>query len=72
MPDFVDFSLLTSILIVSTIFLVRLVHESLGLGFPLFATPLFALQTEVLITMLIMLFFTLTVNRVTILFSGGW
>jgi uncharacterized membrane protein YfcA len=49
-----------------------LVHGTLGLGFPMVATPMLALATDVRSAILITLLPTITVNVVSILKGGGW
>ena len=46
MPGFVDFSLQTFKFISSSVLFAGLVHGAFGLGFPLIATPLLALQDD--------------------------
>jgi uncharacterized membrane protein YfcA len=52
--------------------LAGLVHGTLGLGFPLVATPLLALFTDVRTAILITLLPTVSVNVVSILKGGRW
>lgn len=54
------------------IFLAGLIHGTLGLGFPLVATPLLALFTDVRTAILITLLPTASVNVVSILKGGRW
>ena len=49
-----------------------LIHGTLGLGFPLVATPLLALFTDVRTAILITLLPTVSVNIFSILRGGGW
>ena len=49
-----------------------LVHGMLGLGFPMIATPLIAMVSDVLSAMLIVLVPTLTVNLISIAKGGKW
>ncbi len=49
-----------------------LVHGTLGLGFPLTATPLIALFMDVQSAILLTLFPTITVNIISILHGGHW
>ena len=50
----------------------QLVHGSLGLGFPMLATPLLALSIDLQSAILITLLPTVTVNIVSILRGGRW
>lgn len=49
-----------------------LVHGALGLGFPLVATPLIALVTDVKTAIILTLAPTLTVNVISIIQGGQW
>ena len=49
-----------------------LVHGTLGLGFPLVATPLLALLTDVRSAILLTLLPTVAVNLASLLRGGGW
>ncbi|MES9870840.1 MAG: sulfite exporter TauE/SafE family protein [Sedimenticola sp.] len=49
-----------------------LVHGTLGLGFPMTATPLLALFTDVQTAILITLFPTIAVNILSIIRGGNW
>lgn len=73
MTGFTELTLQTLLLISGIVLFAGLVHGTLGLGFPMVATPLLALQTDVLSAILIVLLPTLTVNLITIFSSGsGW
>lgn len=54
------------------IFLAGLVHGTLGIGFPMVATPLLALLTDVRSAILITLLPTVAVNLVSIARGGRW
>ncbi|MFT5176207.1 MAG: putative membrane protein YfcA, partial [Gammaproteobacteria bacterium] len=49
-----------------------LVHGTLGLGFPVLATPLLALMVDVRLAILITLLPTATVNLGSIIQGGNW
>lgn len=49
-----------------------MVHGALGLGFPLVATPIIALVTDVKTAIILTLAPTLTVNVISILQGGNW
>jgi hypothetical protein len=49
-----------------------LVHGTLGVGFPLIATPIIALATDVKTAILLTLAPTLALNVISILKGGGW
>lgn len=49
-----------------------LVHGTLGIGFPLLATPLLALFTDVRTAVLVLLIPTMAINVASILKGGGW
>lgn len=49
-----------------------LVHGTLGIGFPLVATPIIALVTDVKTAVLLTLAPTLVVNVISILYGGRW
>ena len=61
-PVFTETTPQVMLLIFCTVFFAGLVHGTLGLGFPMVATPLLVLQTDVLSAILIVLLPTLTVN----------
>lgn len=67
-----DFSSVTLVLSAGILFLAGLVHGTLGLGFPLIATPLLALFMDVRSAILITLLPTATVNIASILRGGHW
>lgn len=72
MPIVIDFSVATLALSAGVLFLAGLVHGTLGLGFPLIATPLLALFLDVRSAILITLLPTATVNIASILRGGRW
>ncbi len=67
-----DYSFLALALITGIIFLSGLVHGTLGLGFPLIATPLLALFVDVRSAIVITLLPTITVNVVSMVRGGRW
>ncbi len=67
-----DYSLLTMALFAGIIFVSGLVHGTLGLGFPLVATPLLALFVDVRSAIVLTLLPTITVNVVSIVRGGRW
>jgi uncharacterized membrane protein YfcA len=72
MPGFEDIQVSTYLLILGIVLLAALVHGALGMGFPMLATPLAAMLTDVLSAMLIVLVPTLAVNIVSIAKGGHW
>jgi uncharacterized membrane protein YfcA len=60
------------LLVLLSLALAGLVHGSLGLGFPMTATPLLALLTDVQSAVLITLFPTIAVNLLSIYHGGKW
>ena len=62
-----DLALVTGILL-----LAGLVHGTLGLGFPMLATPLLAMLIDVRSAMLILLIPTLSINVVSTARGGNW
>lgn len=67
-----EYEALTLVLIISVIIFAGLVHGTLGLGFPMMATPLLALYFDVQTAILLTLFPTVAVNIVSILHGGRW
>lgn len=67
-----DYAFLTLLLFTGIIFVSGLVHGTLGLGFPLIATPLLALFVDVRSAIVITLLPTVTVNVVSIVRGGRW
>lgn len=67
-----DLSYLTLAAYAAIMLLAGLIHGTLGLGFPLVATPLLALFTDVRTAILITLLPTASVNVVSILRGGRW
>ena len=72
MPGFEDIHVSAYLLILGIVLLSALVHGSLGLGFPMLATPLVAMLTDVLSAMLIVLVPTLAINIISIARGGHW
>jgi uncharacterized membrane protein YfcA len=72
MPAFVDLDFFGLLFRFAAVFFAGLVHGTLGLGFPMIATPLLALHTDVLTAMLLVLLPTLTVNVISIAAGGRW
>jgi len=66
------FESLTLLFIVSVIAFSGLVHGTLGLGFPMMATPLLALFFDVQTAILVTLFPTVAVNIGSIIYGGHW
>ena len=67
-----EFSFLTLIAFSLVILTAGLVHGTLGLGFPLVATPLLALGVDVRTAILVTLLPTIAVNIISIVYGGGW
>ena len=63
---------LTLLVFAATIALAGVIHGTLGLGFPLVATPLLALFLDLRSAVLVTLLPTAAVNVVSILRGGGW
>ncbi len=72
MPGIDPLSLPVLALICGIIFFAGLVHGTLGLGFPLVATPCLALITDIRSAILITLLPTIAVNIVSIIKGGHW
>lgn len=72
MPGFESLDPLNLTLLLAVLAFAGTVHGALGLGFPMIATPLLALRTDVLSAMLIVLVPTLAVNVLSILKGGRW
>jgi hypothetical protein len=72
MPGFDPINLATALLLLGIVAFAGLVHGTLGLGFPMIATPLLAMFTDVLSAMLIVLVPTLAVNVASIIRGGNW
>ena len=66
MPGFEELRPQTLVIILSIVLFAGLVHGTLGLGFPMIATPLLAILTDVLSATLNVLVPTLAVNLITI------
>ena len=69
---FADFTFLNWALLVVVIVFAGLVHGTLGIGFPIVATPLIAMITDVRSAMVMLLLPTLCINMVNILRGGNW
>jgi len=65
-----EFTLLEFVIVILAIALGGIVHGTLGIGFPLVATPIIALVTDVRTAIIILLIPTMAVNITSIL-SGG-
>lgn len=72
MPAIDDLSLVALIWLGGAIFLSGLVHGTLGLGFPLVATPLLALVFDVRTAIMVTLLPTVAVNVASIIRGGRW
>jgi len=72
MPGFEQVDLANLALLLAVLMFAGVVHGALGLGFPMIATPLLALRTDVLSAMLIVLVPTLAVNVLSVLKGGRW
>ena len=72
MPGFDDISCLELVLLVIAMLVPGLIHGALGLGFPLVATPLLSLLTDVRSAVLITLLPTMSVNIISLLKGGRW
>ena len=62
----------TLVLFAAILFFAGLVHGTLGLGFPLTATPVLALFTDMRSAIVITLFPTVAVNVLSIVSGGNW
>jgi len=65
-------TLLTFVLITSTMLFGGLVHGTLGLGFPMIATPLLSLTYDVRTAVILTLLPTIAVNLVSVVSAGNW
>jgi uncharacterized membrane protein YfcA len=65
-------SILTMSLYVGIIALAALVHGTIGIGFPLIATPLLSLLTDVRTAIVLLVLPTMTVNLANIFKGGRW
>jgi hypothetical protein len=72
MSDLSSLPLLLLLTGCAIVFLAGLVHGTLGFGFPMVATPLLALATDVRSAILLTLLPTLAVNIPSILRGGNW
>ncbi len=72
MPEFTTLPVALLFLACAIVFLAGLVHGTLGFGFPMVATPLLALVTDVYSAILLTLPPTIAVNVPSILHGGRW
>jgi len=72
MLEFAPLPLVLLVTACAIVFLAGLVHGTLGFGFPMVATPLLALVTDVRSAILLTLLPTLAVNIPSILRGGRW
>ncbi|HEY5790271.1 MAG TPA: sulfite exporter TauE/SafE family protein [Gammaproteobacteria bacterium] len=72
MPEIETLSLAALATAALIVFLAGLTHGTLGFGFPMVATPLLALQTDVRSAILLTLLPTVAVNVPSILHGGNW
>ena len=71
-PGIDSFDATMMILLAVVLLLAGFVHGLLGLGFPMIATPLIALMTDVRSAILVLLLPTMAVNVVNIIKGGHW
>jgi uncharacterized membrane protein YfcA len=72
MPGIENLSLLTIALLAAIFLFAGLVHGTLGVGFPMTATPLLALITDVRSAIIITILPTMMVNIISIYKGGRW
>ncbi len=72
LPGLIDAQPLIIGVVVGVMIVAGLVHGTLGLGFPMVATPLLSLMTDVRSAILITLLPTVAVNVLSILKGGRW
>jgi uncharacterized membrane protein YfcA len=72
MPLFEDLTLLNWAMLVLIVLFAGMVHGTLGIGFPLVATPLIATLTDVRSAMIMLLLPTLCINVANIVRGGNW
>ncbi|MEN8129111.1 MAG: sulfite exporter TauE/SafE family protein [Pseudomonadota bacterium] len=72
MPGIDDLSPITLILLAVIFLFAGLVHGTLGVGFPMTATPLLALLTDVRSAIIITILPTMAVNIISIYKGGRW
>ncbi len=72
MPLFDDFTVLNWVFLTAIILFAALVHGALGIGFPLIATPLIAMITDVRSAMIMLLLPTLCINLANTVRGGHW
>ena len=67
-----DIPLATALTYSGIIVIAAIVHGAIGIGFPLVATPLLAMITDVRTAILLLVLPTVTVNTINILKGGRW
>ena len=72
LPGFADPTAQTLVILFLILFLAGTVHGILGLGFPLIATPLVALISDVRSAILVLLLPTLVLNVASMIKGGHW
>jgi uncharacterized membrane protein YfcA len=72
MPGIENLSLVTVTLLAAIFLFAGLVHGTLGVGFPMTATPLLALLTDVRSAIIITILPTMAVNIISIYKGGRW
>jgi len=72
MELFQDFDVLHWVLLTGIVLIGGMVHGALGIGFPMVATPLIALFTDVRSAMVMLLLPTLCINIANIFKGGNW
>lgn len=72
MPGLDDQQIIAAALLLVVVLFSGLVHGTLGLGFPMVATPCFALMMDMRSAILLTLLPTMAVNVASILRGGGW
>ncbi len=72
MPGIDSVSFITLTLLISIFLFAGLVHGTLGVGFPMTATPMLALLTDVRSAILITILPTIAVNIISIYRGGRW
>lgn len=72
MPGLPEITIALYLALLGIVLFAGLVHGTLGLGFPMVATPLLALLTDVRSAILITLLPTVVVNVASIARGGGW
>ena len=72
LPGFSDPTAIALVILFAILFFAGLVHGILGLGFPLIATPLIALMSDVRSAILVILLPTLVINIASVIKGGRW